>query len=272
MTDINQMTSQQHQEVPTKSCDPINFTFTTPDLILNIIRPLIDAQSLPALISLSTVSTNFLQIIRTSETFWKELCHQRWKDKWGFHRRWEKAVEHYAMTHECTEVRDSEVIFWRDRYFEEEQDATRTSISPRELNSLTFDFRFWIGQPTVVDNERIVVKSGLLQSASRNIRFHWNPDDEDNENNEDGWFSYRGNLTGHPCREPGIEWFMNRLDGPSIIQWGFQPNLWPKGEIRRNEQWNWEIRNVSHSLIVIVMLVMSLSLRSKMLTIPFALA
>jgi len=236
MTDINPI-SEQHQVVV---CDPVDFTFTTPELILNIIRPLIDANSLPALLSLSTISTNFLQLIRTSETFWKELCHQRWKEKWGFHRRWEEALKHYDVFNECQGARDSRVTFWRQRYFEQEQDATRQSISPRELNLLTFDFRFWIGQPTVVD-ERIVVKSGLLQSASKDIRFLNNEEEHQvvEEGNED-WYSYRGALTGHPCREPGIEWFMNES---SIIQWGFRPNLWPKGEIRRTELWGWEIRN-----------------------------
>eukprot|EP00573_Skeletonema_grethae_P006196 CAMPEP_0201707172 /NCGR_PEP_ID=MMETSP0578-20130828/50904_1 /ASSEMBLY_ACC=CAM_ASM_000663 /TAXON_ID=267565 /ORGANISM="Skeletonema grethea, Strain CCMP 1804" /LENGTH=307 /DNA_ID=CAMNT_0048195729 /DNA_START=42 /DNA_END=965 /DNA_ORIENTATION=+ len=235
MTDVNP-TSDQHQVV----CDPIDFTFTTPDLILNIIRPLIDAQSLPALLSLSTISTNFLQIIRTSETFWKELCRQRWKEKWGFHRRWEDALKWYDVFNNDQGRSDTRVTFWRERYFEEEQDATRQSISLRELNSLTFDFRFWIGQPTVV-NERIVVKSGLLQSASRDVRFWWKDDEENRvEEGSEEWFSYRGVLTGHPCREPGIEWFMN---DSSIIQWGFRPNLWPKGEIRRTENWGWEIRN-----------------------------
>ena len=132
--------------------------------------------------------------------------------------------------------RNSGVTFWRERYFEEEQDATRQSIGLRELNSLVFDFRFWIGHPTVVD-ERIVVKSGLLQSASRDFRFQWNDDDNWDGNDE---FSYRGTISGHPCREPGIEWFMNES---SIMQWGFSPNLWPKGEIRRTASWGWEIRN-----------------------------
>eukprot|EP00585_Thalassiosira_rotula_P010625 CAMPEP_0196158776 /NCGR_PEP_ID=MMETSP0910-20130528/45984_1 /TAXON_ID=49265 /ORGANISM="Thalassiosira rotula, Strain GSO102" /LENGTH=311 /DNA_ID=CAMNT_0041423687 /DNA_START=252 /DNA_END=1185 /DNA_ORIENTATION=- len=61
--------------------------------------------------------------------------------------------------------------FWKSRYFAEERDATRTRISATELEKLVFDFRFWIGQPTVVDGERIVVKSGLLESASREVRF-----------------------------------------------------------------------------------------------------
>ena len=267
MTDINTIDpilSEQHQALV---CNPIDVTFTSPDLILNIIHPLIDAQSLPALLSLSTISTNFLQIIRTSETFWKELCHQRWKEKWGYHKRWEEALKHYdVFNEECQERRNTKITFWRQRYFEEEQDATRQSIGARELNSLTFDFRFWIGQPRVVD-ERIVVKSGLLQSASRDVRFCCKDDDDDGhqveEGSDDDWFSHRGFMTGHPCREPGIEWFMNES---SIIQWGFQPNLWPKGEIRRTENWGWEIRNVSDYFDYVV-----LSLLSKLISqyIPF---
>ena len=163
---------------------------------------------------------------------------QRWKTKWGFHRRWESAIEDFHLFNQYEENRSSSGIlsFWRERYFEEEQDATRRSIGLRELNSLVFDFRFWIGQPTVI-GERIVVRSGLLQSASREVRFQ--SDENDNwERNED--FLYRGTLSGHPCREPGIEWFMNES---SIIQWGFSPNLWPRGEIRRTPTWGWEIRN-----------------------------
>lgn len=228
---INQSQNQQ--------CDPVNFTFTNPELILHIIQPLIDVKSLPDLISLSTVSSDFSQIIKTSESFWKELCRQRWKTKWGFHRRWESAIEDFHLFNQYEENRNSSGItsFWRERYFEEEQDATRRSIGLRELNSLKFDFRFWIGQPTVI-GERIVVRSGLLQSASRDVRFQSDENDNNWERNED--FLYRGTLSGHPCQEPGIEWFMN---DSSIIQWGFSPNLWPRGEIRRTPDWGWEIRN-----------------------------
>ena len=228
----------------TDVCDPIFITFTSPDLILNIICPLIDAQSLPDLLSLSLVSSHFLQVIRTSETFWKELCYQRWRDKWGFHRRWEESLQQY---HEEGERLETNGSFWRQRYLEEELDAKRQVIDTMELSSLTFDFRFWIGQPRVVDG-RVVVRSGLLETASRDVRFHWkesNDEDEQlvQEEGEEVWYTRRGEMSGHPCREPGIGWFM---DESSVIQWGFLPNPWPKGEVRRTENWGWEIRNVSH--------------------------
>jgi len=114
--------------------------------------------------------------------------------------------------------------FWKSRYFAEERDATRTRISATELEKLVFDFRFWIGQPTVVDGERIVVKSGLLESASREVRFSnsapiamdGGDDGAESDDDDDEWsllaeefpggtWSARGRLMGHPCREPGIE-------------------------------------------------------------------
>ena len=201
MSDVDVINRSQNQQ-----CDPVNFTFTNPELILHIIQPLIDVKSLPDLISLSTVSSNFSQIIKTSETFWKELCRQRWKTKWGFHRRWENAIEHFNLFNQYEENRNSSGItsFWRERYFEEEQDATRRSIGLRELNSLVFDFRFWIGQPTVI-GERIVVRSGLLQSASREVRFQ--SDENDNwERNED--FLYRGTLSGLKLAMPWLQHIM----------------------------------------------------------------
>jgi len=116
--------------------------------------------------------------------------------------------------------------FWKARYFAEERDATRTNISATELESLVFDFRFWIGQPTVTVDGHIVVKSGLLESASREVRFTNSTPivmdgdgDDDNGGGDDGMensdesreefpggmWSARGHLMGHPCREPGIE-------------------------------------------------------------------
>ena len=98
--------------------------------------------------------------------------------------------------------------FWRSRYFIEEQDSKRKRIRAEELESMVFDFRFWIGQPTVVDG-KIVVKSGLLESASRQVRFS-RPSKVvvgrlDEADVLTQTWSARGHLTGHPCDEDGIE-------------------------------------------------------------------
>lgn len=140
----------------------------------------------------------------------------------------------------------NDFCFWKERYFFEERDATRHLILAEELESLTFDFRFWIGQPEVVDG-RVVVKSGLLESASSEVRFskHSQVGLDEGSAEEDVYarpsWSARGNLTGHPCKEPGIEWFLDECTG--VVQWGFAPNLWPQGCVQRLGSWGWQIQN-----------------------------
>lgn len=188
----------------------VRSVFATPDLLLDILRPLIGGELLPTLCSLSTVSKSFRQVT-LSDQFWREMCYQRWKGKWGFHLRWEKALAIYSNIvgqqqrqniEECTN-------FWKSRYFSEERDATRNFIHANELESLVFDFRFWIGQPTVVDDGRIVVKSGLWESASREFRFsrpsHNGGDRPEEEDISVSTYSARGHIVGHPCAETGIE-------------------------------------------------------------------
>lgn len=109
---------------------------------------------------------------------------------------------------------------------------------------MVFDFRFWVGQPTVVDG-RIIVRSGLLTSASRDVRFtlakERSLEDRREVDNATPTWSARGNVTGHPCNDPGIEWFLDETSGK--IQWGFLPNLWPQGSVRRLDNWGWQIEN-----------------------------
>lgn len=72
-------------------------------------------------------------------------------------------------------------------------------------NNNPIRFRFWIGQPTVIDG-KIVVKSGLLDSASSEVRFTRPAQVGSEEEDISGLlWSARGHLTGHPCKEPGIE-------------------------------------------------------------------
>lgn len=185
--------------------------FASPDLLLNILRLLIDDDFLSCLSSLALVSKSFGQATQ-SEQFWREMCHQRWKSKWGFHPRWERAMEDYSkdlLENQQFPQNKSKRLdnFWKARYFFVEQDATRTIILAEELETLVFDFRFWIGQPTVIDG-RIVVKSGLLESASREVRFAEATRRE--ERSEEEHFSevrwtVKGQVAGHPCRESGME-------------------------------------------------------------------
>mmetsp|Transcript_15389 Transcript_15389/g.19807 ORF Transcript_15389/g.19807 Transcript_15389/m.19807 type:complete len:233 (+) Transcript_15389:142-840(+) len=211
---ISRRQQAQHQEPPNKH-DSVKSFFATPDLLVNIFCLLIDDNFLPSLGSLSLVSKNFHRASQ-SDQLWREVCYKRWRGKWGFHPRWQKALADYynciekeRQTKRLPQEKTTEVArqFWRSRYFSEEQDATRNRILADELETLVFDFRFWIGQPTVIDGH-IVVKSGLLESASTEVRFSRPIKVGENSREEDSlgpMWSVRGLLEGHPCKEPGIE-------------------------------------------------------------------
>jgi len=223
--------------------------FSTPDLLVDILGPLIDGDFLPTLSTLALVSKSFLQATRSNQ-FWKAICLQRWKTKWGFHPRWERALLDYShhlsiQNHAGNQSKGTD-SFWMSRYFFEEQDAHRKLVRAGELELLVWDFRFFIGQPTVVDG-KVVVKSGLLRSASREVRFikpvkimDGESSDDDDETAGPTW-SARGFLAGHPCLEPGIEWFLDESSG--VLQWGFTPDLWPQGSVQRLGNWGWQIQN-----------------------------
>ena len=72
-----------------------------------------------------------------------------------------------------------------------------------------FDFRFWIGQPTTAGDGSILVKSGLLESASREFKFSMPTRDGGVRSEEESAivppYSVRGHIAGHPCSETGIE-------------------------------------------------------------------
>jgi hypothetical protein len=198
--------------------DPIvSDVLATPDLLLSILLPLIDGDFLSTLASLSLVSTNFHQATKSNQ-LWREVCYQRWKTKWGFHPRWEKALMDYTecltkqQQHQLTkeDPKRAACNFWRQRYFSEEQDATRNLIQADELKLLVFDFRFWIGRPTVVDDGHIMVKSGLMESASTEVRFvrpsKFGERFQEEEEDFSGMTrSFRGHVTGHPCKEANME-------------------------------------------------------------------
>jgi len=66
---------------------------------------------------------------------WKQLCRRRWKDKWGYKMRWERALENFNT--------QPDEHYWLNTYNNEEEDAKRTYITRNELCNLTFDWRSW---------------------------------------------------------------------------------------------------------------------------------
>ncbi|KAL3806396.1 hypothetical protein ACHAXA_001163, partial [Cyclostephanos tholiformis] len=146
----------------------------------------------------------------------------------GIHLRWERALEDYSdvADHRQNHNHDEFTSFWKFRYFSEERDATRNFILAEELESLVFNFRFWIEQPTTDGDRRILVKSGNLDFAVRRtlvvsglkriiFQFHRTASE--------------------------VIWYLD--ESGSRITWGFVPNLWPQGTVHRMDNWGWQIHN-----------------------------
>jgi hypothetical protein len=74
----------------------IRCVFASSDLVFNILRPLIDGDPCTTigLLQLATVSKSFQNTVQSNQ-FWCDICYQRWKTKWGFWMRWNKALSDY---------------------------------------------------------------------------------------------------------------------------------------------------------------------------------
>ena len=176
-----------------------------------------------------------------SDELWRAICEVRWSCKWGFEARMRRAPS----------------SGWRASYMAEERDAKRESIEPSELHTLRFDFRFWL-EPTPMDG---FFESGLRTSLSNDVRllpgvaedYHgrpYQPLSERLRHYEAGrpiapGCAASGCVLGHPNSNRGderpIAWFLDE-DGRGV-QWGYLPQLWLKGVVRRLPSWGWEISN-----------------------------
>jgi hypothetical protein len=180
----------------------IRCVFASPDLVFNILRLLIDGDpsTTIGLIKLSTVSKSFHDTILSNQ-FWCDICYQRWKNKWGFRIRWNKALSDYNSLIIDIGNEESLINFWKSRYFHEERDAKRRLITADELVSLVFDFRFWLGHQSINEEGDLIATSGLFESASRDLRFCYGLSNFDDR----GCGAPRGHIEGHPMYETGID-------------------------------------------------------------------
>ena len=141
--------------------------------------------------------------------------------------------------------RSGETMVWRSRFFAEEALHATDDCILDDIQGLRFDFRFW----TLPLGEDVspVYRTGLRHSFSHNVVMAPLPDGtepvpedvREYMNIHPDWVE--GRMLGHPNGDgaPYISWFS---DGKSI-QWGYVPNLWPKGQIRRTPYWGVEIQN-----------------------------
>lgn len=170
-----------------------------------------------------------------SDLLWKRICMDWWSFKWGYDSRMARGAGPKG---------------WRARYHDEQIDSKRTSITPAELHSLRFDFRFWF-MPAQQELEAgpIVFDSALEHSITRRVRLRgWTDHAAMCAATSQVWTDpfapggSTGRVFGHPNGdEPTIVWILDS-DGRGI-QWGYPSHLWPKGEVRRTPSWGWEICN-----------------------------
>jgi len=101
-----------------------------------------------------------------SNSLWQQLCQIRWKTKFGYERRWNRAMKQF------NERFDEE--FWLNKYSAEERDSTRSKMRVKELSNLKFDMRQWFSMRDFRNQEvnmRDLLPSGLRQSIARDVVF-----------------------------------------------------------------------------------------------------
>lgn len=130
----------------------------------------------------------FAENAAKTNLLWKQLCKFRWKDKWGYEKRWEKALQSFEV--------NPDEHYWMQTYHNEEEDAKRNHLTLNELHTMTFDMRLWFSfsllhrQP---QNMRDLMPTGLRQTVASNLvlkktgdvvpieHFTWTHNDDDDE-------------------------------------------------------------------------------------------
>mmetsp|Transcript_1851 Transcript_1851/g.1989 ORF Transcript_1851/g.1989 Transcript_1851/m.1989 type:complete len:493 (-) Transcript_1851:124-1602(-) len=111
-----------------------------------------------------------------SNVVWKELCRRRWSKKWGFTKRWDRAIKNFQTTITLTTQPQQQHFYWIKAYNNEEEDAKKNqnSIAREDFCEMIFDVRHWFSfrllrnQPY---NMRDVLPSGLKESLARDVIF-----------------------------------------------------------------------------------------------------
>jgi len=199
--------------------------------VLAFLAPNIDnpVRSDCALVGLSRVS-KFFRALALNDQLWHRICVGRWKTKVGFTARTANAE---AEAEEDTANTFVEGSYWYRKFFAEERDAARTTITRDELYSTTFSLRLWFCAPSYPPNikkTRGIVPSGLDgNSLSDDINFY--PD---------------GTMTSLPGDNKEHAIFEMNKEG-SIINVGATLELGIHRSythyVHRRKDWGWELRS-----------------------------
>ena len=150
---------------------------------------------------------------------WKQLCQLRWKEKWGYKMRWERALENFTL--------QPDEHYWMNAYNNEEEDAKRTYLTREGLSKLTFDWRMWFLRTP---------QNGLLLTGLRRLSHYAVFCD-------DGFFRSRSINGGHfvvnykwKTEDENITYFTLEIRGaPATASIDMH--------VLRLPNWGWEIRS-----------------------------
>jgi len=155
---------------------------------------------------------------------WKQLCQRRWREKWGYKKRWERVLDNFN-------TRPDE-HYWMNIYNNEEEDAKRTYLTRDELSKLTFDRRMWFKRTP----QNGLLSTGLRR-ASNYARFC-----------DDGFFRSRSINGG--LFVVNYKWKANDDEHITYLTLEVQGALTAMGTIAsidihvlRLQNWGWELRN-----------------------------
>ena len=208
------------------------------DLLHTVLAFLVPSTDNPAhadcaLVGLSRVSKYF-RALALSDQLWKPVCVGRWKTKVGYAARLANAKAEAGRDTNNTFAKGG---YWYQKFFAEERDAARTTISREELYGTTFSMKLWFQTNHHPEMRRAknALASGLDgQSLSDTMRFDRSS----------------GKLTGMPERyDVTSAFFMHEFDNNCIshinlgvpIEEGANPlsTLY----VFRRKDWGWELRS-----------------------------
>ena len=186
------------------------------DVVANTMLFIADAEAPAELLHVSMTSKSF-RAAALSNIVWKELCSIKWRAKFGYKYRMER-----AENEEAAMAKDDGREFWYRQYQKELKLSTMMSIDLHELQNFTWSGCRWFKIPHRKYPAHL--RSGLKQPVSNNTTF------------DDDFVIRGGDREGLYCLEAG---------GAIVNAAG------PNGErcpartlhVHRLSTWGWELRS-----------------------------
>jgi len=180
------------------------------------------------LVELSRASKSF-RSFALGDRVWQRICIARWKTKVGFATRLANAEA------EASNYTDDSLInggYWYRKYYAEERDSLRSTISHDELHSTTFSTKLWFNSKLHPEMKRIkgAVASGLDgPSLTDALRFDQSS----------------STVLGMPEPYRATPFFVNETGSIINLRASFEVGADPYSSLHvfRRKDWGWEFRS-----------------------------